>query len=223
MIITLQETFEKHRSLDTARKQSAYMRDQFPFLGLSTPLRRSLQQEIFKEHKPIDEEHLLENSLALFTLSEREYQYAAFDYLVRYQKLCTEKSLPLFENLIRHKSWWDTVDGIAAHLCGKLILRYRDLETVMQEWNQDPYLWIRRTSLLYQLQWKAQTSANTLFPLILNLAGEKDFFIRKAIGWSLREYAKTAPQPVFTFVKEHSHLLSNLSIREALKHKKDSL
>ena len=125
--------------------------------------------------------------------------------------------MPAIRQLIVTKSWWDTVDALAAHVVGVMVARQPVLLSTMDEWVVSDELWLIRTAILHQLRYKSQTDTERLFRYCAQHAGHKDFFIRKAIGWALREYARTDPDAVRRFVKTQS-ALSGLSVREALKH-----
>lgn len=125
--------------------------------------------------------------------------------------------MPWLVNLIVSKSWWDTVDVLSPHIMGymfstypKLISQYSDL------WIEDENIWLQRSAILYQLHYKGGTDEERLFRYIIRRANNDEFFVQKAIGWVLREYAKTNPESVKSFVLNHQ--LKPLSKREALKH-----
>ena len=156
--------------------------------------------------------------LGLWQKDYREFHYTALCFAQKHRKILTPEILPTLETLIRNKSWWDTVDTIAPNLVGHLVKTYPALSKIMDRWIEDPYLWIRRAALLHQLRWKDETDKEKLFSYCEKNLHEKDFFIRKAIGWALREYSKTDPKAVEKFIKLHESRLSNLSIREGSKY-----
>jgi 3-methyladenine DNA glycosylase AlkD len=218
MIKDLETLFSAAANPAIALKQSAYMRNLFPYLGLTKPQRELLEKTIFKKtiiQNLADLEMIL---LKLWDQDHREFQYTALCLAQRYRKILTPKLLPTLETMIRNKSWWDTVDTIAPNLVGHLVKTHPELTKVMDRWIEDPYLWIRRAALLYQLRWKEATDEERLFGYCQKTLHEKDFFIRKAIGWVLREYSKTNPKSVKKFISEHQSHLSNLSIREGSKY-----
>jgi len=197
-----------------------YMKNLFPFLGLPRPAYGVLIKPLAAQVKGrVDEEWLEQACLSLWQLPEREFQYVALTLLKGNLEALTPTSLPLMQQLVQRKSWWDTVDTIASHPVGWLISRFPTLKTEMDVWSRHPDLWVRRTSLLHQLSYKAHTDAKRLFRYCLDNATDQEFFIRKASGWALREYAKTNPQAVYSFVDKHLDHLSPLTIREALKHR----
>ena len=131
------------------------------------------------------------------------------------------RSLPRLLLLVQRQAWWDTVDGLAG-VVGDILLRARqqghDGQHTMDSCLGHSNLWVRRLAMLHQLGWKEQTDESRLLPYALRLAGEPDFFIRKAIGWALRDYARTRPEVVRAFLAQHGQAFSGLTRREAGKH-----
>jgi 3-methyladenine DNA glycosylase AlkD len=202
---------------DRAVGMRAYMRDQFPFLGIPGPRQAQLTRAVLAEAGRPREDDLRAVALGCWALPEREYQYFACGLLRRHVKVCSASFLDTARHLIVTRSWWDTVDALAAHVVGPLVARHHELVSTMDAWVGDDNLWLARTALLHQLRYKENTDATRLFHYCLTQAEHRDFFIRKAIGWALREFAKTEPAAVRTFVRAHESRLSPLSIREALK------
>jgi 3-methyladenine DNA glycosylase AlkD len=201
-----------------AASASAYMRDAFPFLGIATPARRTLSRAVLAGTPRPDETDCAAVALRCWTLAEREYRYFAVDYLRRHVGRCSSGFLGTARHLITADPWWDTVDLLAAHVVGRLVAADPALVDVMDEWVDGEDLWLARTALLHQLTYKTDTDAGRLFRHCLRQAGHRDFFIRKAIGWALREYARTDPDAVRTFLAQAGERLSPLSVREAGKH-----
>lgn len=198
---------------------AAYMRGAFPFLGIAAPDRRKLSREVLAGTARPDEADCRAIALRCWALPEREYQYFAVDYLRRHvEKSCSSGFLPTARHLITTRSWWDTVDPLAAHVVGPLVAADPALPAVMDQWIEDGDLWIVRTALLHQLARKTSTDADRLFGYCLRQAAHQDFFVRKAIGWALRAYAYTDPEAVYAFVVPARDRLAPLSVREALKH-----
>ena len=165
------------------------------------------------------EEELTEALHALWALDEREYQYVGCDVLARHQRVCGEEFLAgQAEWLIQTKSWWDTVDGLRAAVVGPLVSRHDELVAVMWRWVDSDDIWLVRSAIIHQLGYGRRTDEERLFGLCARRAGHPDFFVRKAIGWALREYAKYAPDAVRAFVAAHRNQLAPLSAREALLH-----
>ncbi|QLI81127.1 DNA alkylation repair protein [Chitinibacter fontanus] len=202
-----------------AASMAAYMKHHFVFLGIPTPERRKLVAHIEQTAKQeLSAAQLLALAALLYQQAAREYHYCALDLLVRCQHKLTATNLASLEMLITTHSWWDSVDVLAVKLVGALVKREPSLLSVMDAWAQHPNLWLRRTAILLQLSWKHDTDAKRLFAYCLLNTAEPDFFIRKAIGWALRQYARVAPQTVLEFVTTHQQLLAPLSVNEALKH-----
>jgi 3-methyladenine DNA glycosylase AlkD len=153
----------------------------------------------------------------LWALPKREYQIVAIDLLVMIHKQLTPEHIKLIEEMIMTKSWWDTVDGIASTLVGGLFQKHPELIHVYtKKWLASEDMWLQRTALLFQLRYKHNTDETLLFQLITDLSDSDEFFIQKAIGWALREYAKSKPDTVRAFAARQA--LKPLSKREALKH-----
>lgn len=210
------ELFKEHADEEEAGPMGAYMRKQFPFLGIRSPLRKELLRQLFAEYKMPEGDALRVEVAAIFNLPEREFQYAALAILERQKKQLTISDLALCEKLITTKSWWDSIDAIAPKIVGAIVLRDREAgEHVMKRWSSSDNMWLNRAAILHQLKYKAEINVDLLHELILAHIDSDEFFIQKAIGWVLREYAKTNPESVRTFVEETD--LKRLSRREALK------
>ncbi|MFF5781891.1 DNA alkylation repair protein [Streptomyces virginiae] len=200
-----------------ARAMGAYMKDVAPFLGIPTPLRRELSKTVTKDTPTPSETDCAALALGCWLLPEREYQYFAVDYLRRHTARCSSGFLPVVRHLIVTVPWWDTVDLLAAHTVGPLVAADPELAAVTDEWIEDENTWLARTALLHQLRFRSATDTDRLFGYCRRRAGHPDFFVRKAIGWALREYAKTDPAAVRAFVEAERGFLAPLSVREALK------
>ncbi|MFF9983264.1 DNA alkylation repair protein [Streptomyces erythrochromogenes] len=200
-----------------AEAMTAYMKHVAPFLGIPAPLRRELSKTVTKNTPRPSETDVAALALRSWRLPEREYHYFAVDYLRRHVGRCSSGLLPVARHLITTVPWWDTVDLLAAHTVGPLVAADPGLAPVMDEWIDAEDLWLARTALLHQLRYKDATDTGRLFRYCRRRAGHPDFFLRKAIGWALREYAKTDPDAVRAFVDAERAVLSPLSVREALK------
>jgi 3-methyladenine DNA glycosylase AlkD len=207
--------FSANAVQENADPMQQYMRNQFPFLGIRTPLRKELTRQLVgtyglpEEWRPVVRE--------LWVLPEREYQYVALDLLHRLRKQLMSNDIQLLEELITSKSWWDTVDTLAGTLVGFHFRMYPELiRPHVEKWLGSDSIWLQRTAILFQLKYKEQTDVPLLFHTIRACADSREFFLQKAIGWALREYAKTDPEAVLGFVETEK--LAPLSQREALKH-----
>ena len=207
----IQKIFYEHADKEKAIGMKAYMRNQFEYLGLTTPLRKELVRPLIKELNPTPEE-LFKIAQELYLLPEREFQYTAITLLNHFwNKIENIKDL---EHIIVQKPWWDTIDSIVGTY-GHLVKRQPELNLEMDRYSTSENFWLRRISLIYQLGYKKETNEAKLFEYCLLMADEKEFFIRKAIGWALRQYARVEPEKVKEFVTQNK--LSTLSTREALK------
>lgn len=196
-----------------------YMRERFRFLGIATPARRAATRSLVAAAKrEADEPELRAAAIALWRLPEREYQYAACDLLSVCQRSLTAKSVPALRRLITTKSWWDTVDALASRVVGPLAERVAGVRDTMDAWSRDADPWLRRAAILHQLGFAERTDEARLFRYCEANLADGDFFIRKAIGWALRQHAYVAPQAVSRFLRDHADRLSALTKREAARH-----
>lgn len=200
----------------------AYMKSEMPFLGIGANDRRSVVKEILAAHESMAPESWAATVSALWEGADyREERYAALDLLENrtYRDALTTERLPLLEQLIVNGAWWDYVDRIAAHPLGTILARDPEPTAAqMRAWALGANPWKRRSAILCQLRRGARTDRKLLYDCIRPSMNEPDFFLRKAIGWALRQYARSEPEEVARFVSAHAHELSPLSRREALKH-----
>jgi 3-methyladenine DNA glycosylase AlkD len=197
----------------------AYMKTDMPFYGVQKPGRTSILRHLVKEFGPEDRTEYEELVLALWTLSHREEKYLAQAVAVRHKQFMTPESLPLYKQMITQGAWWDFVDETATHMVRHLIINYADdTWPTVDSWIDDEDMWLRRSAIICQVGAKEHTDPERLLRFCEKRAFEKEFFIRKAIGWSLREYAKTDPELVAEFAISHREELSGLSFSEATKH-----
>lgn len=214
----VQTHFQELADPVNAIPMAAYMKTEMPFYGIPKPLRVPIYKTLKKEFAPNVQEEYESCVLALWNLPHREEKYAAIEYAMFFDKFITSESIPLYEQLVREGQWWDFVDPIAIALVGIALRKNRKkLEPKMRKWIRDPDMWIRRTAILSQNRHKAETNEEMLFDFCLDRADEKEFFIRKAIGWALREYSYAAPKAVRKFLNENRNTLSPLSLKEGAK------
>jgi 3-methyladenine DNA glycosylase AlkD len=197
----------------------AYMKSSILSLGVRVPeVRRCVvaAAAAFPFESP---EQLRETALVLWREAQwREEQYAAIDLTGLRLVARDPLMLPVYEEIIRTGAWWDFVDGVSQRICD-LVLAHRAMMTpVLLEWSTDADIWIRRAAITSQLKAKSATDTGLLRAAIEANLGDPEFFIRKAIGWALREFARTNPAWVRDFVMEHAGQLSPLSRKEALRH-----
>lgn len=214
---SLKELFEKNANPVNAAPMKKYMRDQFEYLGIKSPQFKVLLSEHIKQNglPPIADLDVIVREL--WSLPQREFQYLATSLIGKMEKQLGEGFIITLEHLITHKSWWDTVDTLAGHPVGVMFKRFPKVKAkYLKKWRKSESFWLRRTTLLFQLGYKTETDFDLLCDLVRENLGSDEFFINKAIGWALRQYAWTNPTAVKKFVKSTKEL-HPLSRREALK------
>ena len=218
LIPELRQRLETVAQPDKAPQMKAYMKDCSEFLGVPTPERRTASKSFIAAGRDATAGHLMDAADVCWEQPEREFQYVATDLLSRWKAQLNSGSLSGVERLVRTKSWWDTVDALAGQVVGSLVANNPDLTATMDAWIDDPDCWIARTAILHQLGYGAGTDAERLFDYVDRRAADTEFFIRKACGWALRQYARHDPEAVRRYVLDRGELLSGLTRREALKH-----
>jgi len=201
---------------EKAGPMEAYMRHQFSFLGIAAPERNVLYKKYFpsaKKIKVIDWDFVD----TCWEKDAREYQYVAANYLKAMQSYLTESDLPKLERLVVTKSWWDTVD-ILDRVVGSLVANHPELEEVLLKWSLSDNIWLRRVAIDHQLLRKEKTDVHLMEKILLNNLDQTEFFINKAIGWALRDYSKTNPDWVASFIEKNKERMAELSIKEASKY-----
>lgn len=201
-----------------ALQMKKYMRNQFEFFGLPSNKRTGIEKTFFKQHGlPGTLEDTIPVVKELWEHPNRECQYTALALLGRLQRFLDESCIELFEYLIVTKPWWDTIDGLAANVIGKFFQNFPGMKNeITGQWVNSDNFWFQRVALLFQLKYKVSTDTVLLAKYIRKLSGEDEFFIRKAIGWILREYSKTNPDWVREFISNNS--LKPLSVKEGSKY-----
>ena len=214
--MNINEKMFEFKNEDDAIAMSLYMRNKFKFLGIKSPKRKEIFKQIyenFKNNKEIDKEFVVK----FFNKDYREFQYIAIDYLIKMKKYFLKEDIYFIKDLIITKSWWDTVDLIASNLLGEICKKYPSLiDEQIVFWINDENMWLRRSSIIFQLRYKENTNLEILQKSIESNIDDDEFFIQKAIGWALREYSKTDYKWVLNFINNHN--LSKLSKREAEKY-----
>ena len=208
--------FEAKKDPEKAKEMAKYMRNLFDFYGIQTPKRKELYKEFLKEekkNKQVDWQFLDK----CYEDNHREFQYLAFDYLLALNKFLSYEDIPKIRTYIQTKSWWDTIDFLHK-VIGDIGLRDPRVDELMLDWSKDEDFWVRRVAIDHQLGRKEKMKPELLEEIIVNNLGSSEFFINKAIGWSLRDYSKTNPEWVRSFVDRHRGNMDKLSIREASKY-----
>ncbi len=219
LISALRTSFQAHADERNAEGMEAYMKNRFVFFGIKAQARKDLAsawtQSIPKDISPKERKVLVKR---LFQEEQREFHYTAIDWMNKWKKESFEPSdSSLLQQLIITHSWWDSVDAIASNYLGKYIQRFPEQGAdLVEEWRQSDNMWLRRSCLIYQLKYGNNTDFTLLMDLINQFKSDKEFFIQKAIGWSLRQYSKFQPEAVRDFLQDSD--LKGLARKEAEKY-----
>ena len=221
LIAQVRERLAEQARPDKAPQMQAYMKSEMPYLGVASPAQKSVYRAVFGERIVADAETWRATARALWDeATHREHRYAAIS-LTRhrhYRDYRNLKALPLYEHFIVDGAWWDFVDEVAIHCVGPLIDHApTKMKALMRKWSVDKDMWRRRTSIICQIGKKGDADLDLLYACIQPSIQEREFFLRKAIGWALRQIAWSDPDEVIDYVTTHADVLSGLSKREALK------
>ncbi|HEU4917927.1 MAG TPA: DNA alkylation repair protein [Acidimicrobiia bacterium] len=204
---------------EKAAGMRAYMKTDMPFYGVQKTERTPILRDLVRMFPPSDQADYEGTVLALWALPHREEKYLALGVARHFTTFVTPVSLPLYRRLIVEGAWWDLVDEVATHLICDLVVGYPSaVWPIIDTWIDSEEMWLRRSAIICQVGAKERTDTHRLFRFCAQRAFEQDFFIRKAIGWALRQHARTDPESVARFVIRHEGELSALSYREATKH-----
>lgn len=216
-ISSLETAFQENSNPENAFAMAKYMRNHFTFFGMKTEERRQIFKDIWKENQDEVTDNSREIALNLYSKPERELQYCGIEILIKQLKGNYKKEdIQLIEKLIITNSWWDSVDTIAKNILGEYLLEYPlETEKVIERFSNSDNMWLNRSAILFQLGYKQKTNFDLLKSECKKHKNSNEFFIQKAIGWALREYAKTNPEAVRNFVANTN--LKTLSKKEALK------
>ena len=218
-LLHIKEALRKEGNPIRIPQMEAYMRNQFPFYGVMSTPRKELLKALKKEHLEVLDSNEKRALIQLLWEEEhRECQLVALDWLMQWKpKEFTASDIDLFEWLITTKSWWDTVDGIAPNVVGKYARIFPEqMKETLHRWESHDSFWIRRACLIFQLRYRQETDLDLLQYFINKFKPDREFFIQKAIGWSLREVSKWNPTWVARVVEEEH--LTGLAKREASKY-----
>lgn len=219
MISEIITAFEKRSNSESAEKMAAYMRFKFEYFGLKADDRKAVQKEFFPRlNKEIKIEDRWDMVRELWEKPQRECLYFALDWVNTFKPKTYQKTdIDEIHFLLTNQSWWDSVDSIASNILGKYHLQFPENKSAwLDDWRESDNFWLRRSCIIHQLKYKNDTDFELLKSLIQENKHDKEFFIQKAIGWSLRQYAKFQPELVIKFVEKED--IQGLARREALKH-----
>ena len=202
-----------------ASAMAAYMKTDMPFYGVRAPERRPIRRGLASSYPPADIDEYRRQVLELWALPHREEKYLAIDLAGSHPRFIARENLDLYERLIVEGAWWDLVDEVAVDLVGRVMRSDPESVTpVLRQWIVSDDLWLRRAAIICQNKSRAKTAFDLLRQFIELTSHETEFFIRKAIGWALREYSRTETDRVRAYLTDMGDRLSGLSRREAAKH-----
>lgn len=218
----LENAFEKISNAKNALPMAKYMKNKFAFFGVKTTERRTIFKEIWKQNQQEVSNNARAIALELYTKEQRELHYCAIEILIKELKGNYKKDdILLIEKLLITNSWWDSVDTIAKYILGQYLIEFPDyIETTVEKFSNSENMWLNRSAILFQLGYKKETDFELLKVICIQHQSSTEFFIQKAIGWALREYAKTNSEAVKQFVLVNN--LKPLSRKEALKNLYDT-
>ncbi len=219
MLDLIQNQFSENGNPALVGPMKTYMKNKFEFYGIKSPDRKEISKPILKECKALSKKETIDLAKELWNQPQRELHYLALELLLQnLKKDISKEDLLWMEWFILKNSWWDTVDFIAPKLVGLYFKKFPEARRAkIKEWIQSENIWLIRTSLIFQLKYKKDTDINLMFETILQTCQTREFFVNKAIGWMLRENAKTNPAIIEQFIEENEQRLSGLSKREGLK------
>ena len=215
-LLPLIKSYDEHSDMERAIAMAAYMKNNFVFFGIPSPLRKDLTKSFFATYGMPAKEDRNAIVQSAYDQTQRELHYFAINLLVKEKKTLASSDLAFMKSLIEQNSWWDSIDTIGPHLVGFIVAQDARLSKTMDKWAVDKNFWIRRVAILHQMKWKRQTDFNRLCSYCLLNADSKEFFIQKAMGWALREYAYVDAKAVKQFITANQ--LPKLTIREGMKH-----
>lgn len=214
----ISKEFKKLKNEKEAVFMAKYMKNNFEFLGIHSKERKEAEKKVFKTI-PKDEKDFIDFNFTdkCYDNKYREFQYAAVDYLILKKKYLNKSHIEKLKGYALTKSWWDSIDFLD-RIIGDIALRDESVNNILLEWSLSDNIWLRRIAIDHQLLRKDKTNTELLEKIIINNLNNKEFFINKAIGWSLRDYSKTNPDWVRDFIERHKGNMANLSIKEASKY-----
>ncbi|MFD0861952.1 DNA alkylation repair protein [Sungkyunkwania multivorans] len=213
----LAHCLQEHSNATDAKAMKAYLKGKFEFYGIKTPKRRELLKEVLKSHVDEVQQQLDSVVYDLYSQNYRELHMCGMELYYKFKnKKYMLGDIAMIKYLITTHSWWDTVDYIAKWILGGYLLKFpEEKRTVIDTFSSAHDMWLNRSAILFQLGYKAKTDSEELFKQCKKHADSDEFFIKKAIGWALREFGKTDPEAVLAFV--NSTTLKPLSRKEAIR------
>ena len=223
LITSLKRDLESHADPAYGRRMQSYTKSSLPLYGVRTPVLRRLATGRFRQHPFRGFGDWRDTVLALWRGARYREEKACAVFMCEstvYRQYQALEALPVYEEMIVTGAWWDLVDPVATHCIRHLLTNHPGkISRVLIKWSRDDDIWKRRAAILTQVRLKNKTDKELLFKCIQPSIGSGEFFLQKAIGWALRDYATNDFSSVEKFVDLHRHRLSKLSLREALKNR----
>lgn len=218
LVQEIQYTLETAKDPSRVEQMEAYMKNHFSFIGVMSGPRKIIYQQLKPRLQPLNPAQTWELIEECWANPYREVQYIGIDHLLAsYKKIALETDGPHFTFILTNQTWWDTLDLLASHVVGHFARKYpAAFSELAKDWEASENFWLHRTLLIHQLKYKQQTDLQLLQYYIRTFKSNKEFFIQKAIGWSLREVSKWNPEWVKKVVSEEN--LLGLARREAMKY-----
>ncbi len=210
------QAFKNAGNKKVAEGAANYMKNIAPFIGISSPIRRKLTNKAWQNLSKPTEKELINAAKLMWKLPQREYQYAACDLIGKYIDVCTPKTLEKITVLIKSKSWWDSVDLLGTQVISPLTLKYSQTRKTINKWNNSKNIWLIRCAIQHQRGHRTKTDVDFVLKICQKHINNSEFFVAKAIGWALRDFAKINPKKVKDFLRKNPSI-SIVSKREALK------
>ncbi|MCP4675055.1 MAG: DNA alkylation repair protein [Deltaproteobacteria bacterium] len=210
------KAFRAEGTKKRAEKEKAYLKSNLNFHGVTVPFIRKTGKAFYREHKDLSHDELINLVEELWATDFHDLHTLGIVLLQSYADKLEADDIAMVENLIRKSNTWDHVDGLSAWIAGSLVTRYKSARRVLTRWSKDDNFWIRRASMLAQLAElrEGKGDFNLFAKFASSMIEEKEFFIRKAIGWVLREVSKKRPELSYNFLLEHIDRVSGLTLRE---------
>jgi 3-methyladenine DNA glycosylase AlkD len=218
LVQEIQSALENAKDPSRVEQMEAYMKNHFSFIGVMSGPRKAIFQQFKPQLQQLSSEQSWEFIYECWVNPYREVQYIAIDHLLaNYKKNAQSSDGQHFTFVLSNQTWWDSLDLLAAHSVGHFARQFPSaFSELAQEWESSAHFWLHRTLLIHQLKYKQQTNLELLQYYIHTFKWNKEFFIQKAIGWSLREVSKWNPDWVRQVVESEN--LLGLARREAMKY-----
>ncbi|MDP8240542.1 MAG: DNA alkylation repair protein [Candidatus Hatepunaea meridiana] len=219
LITEIRSAYRSAANAENALAMRNYMKSEMLFHGVKSAMRKEINSIVFRKFKIISFAEYECVIRELWATEYREERYSAISFARKHKKFQTLDALPIYRMMIETGAWWDFVDEIAAHLIGNMLQTFpAEMKEELKRWIKDDNLWIRRTAILAQLRFKKDTDHEMLFDFCRQCLDEKTFWIRKAIGWALRQYSKDEPDRVREFFNKYRDRMSTVTLKEVVKY-----